>query len=67
MSDVRGAKSHRSSAEEASKRHNIQVNGIVSYMASWFDSEDRNILQASINMILFFLNIKLFCRRYKKA
>jgi len=48
-SDVRGGKSHQSSAEEASMRHIAQVNGILSYMASWRVAEDRNILQASIN------------------
>jgi len=52
-SDVRGGKSHQDSAEEASMRHIAQVNGIQSYMASWHVTEDRNILQASINT--FFL------------
>ena len=52
-SDVRGGKSHQSSAEEASMRHIAQVNGILSYMASWNVTERRNILQASINTFFF--------------
>ena len=51
-SDVRGGKSHQISAEEASMRHIAQVNGILSYMAPWHVTEDRNILQASLNTFL---------------
>jgi hypothetical protein len=47
--DVRGGKSHQNSAEEASMRHIAQVSGRLSYMASWLVSENRNILQASVN------------------
>jgi hypothetical protein len=64
-SDVRGGKSHQNSAEEASMRHIAQVNGILSYTASWLVSEDRNILQASVNT--FLLNMKLLCRSNKKT
>jgi hypothetical protein len=62
-SSVRGGKSHQSSAEEASMRHIAQVNGILSYTTSQHVSEDTKILQATINT---FLNMKLFCNRYKK-